>query len=138
MASDIAQTIMLLLRLLMNFKTCRHCNLEFTFVTLIYAYIDSRRLHALIQCKTAGCLWVSDIWYSKWLHHYLTSVISLPFVSACLYFHSEFAQRTFIHKSRVVCLKVFFERGFLKVSIVTLATVFVLHEFSFIILFYQC
>ena len=60
--------------------------------------------------------------------------VNIPFVSACLYFHSELALSTFIHKSWVVCLKVFFERRFLKVSIATLATVFALHELNKVLL----
>ena len=125
MFASISQTIMLLLRLLVNFKTFRHCNVEFTLVTLIVdafmLWINSRML-------------IVTIWYSQWLHDYLTSVCLLS--HTCLYFHSELALNTFIHKSRVVCLKLFFEKRLLKISIVTLATVFILHEFNQVLLYY--
>ena len=163
MVAGISQTIMLLLRLLVNFKTFRHCNVEFTLVTLIVdafmLWINSRMLIVTIWCSQwsqAYCrpswscwdswrilrlsviaMWnlqfnsrmlIVSIWYSQCLHDYLTSGCLLS--HTCLYFHSELALNTFIHKSRVVCLKLFFERRLLKISIVTLATVFILHELN--------
>ena len=68
MVEGILQTIFLLLRCFMNFKTCLHSNLEFTLVALI---VDALML--LIYTRIKAVI----IWYSQRLHEYLTSVCLL-------------------------------------------------------------
>ena len=68
MVEGILQTIFLLLRCFMNFKTCLHSNLEFTLVALI---VDALML--LIYTRIKAVI----IWYSQRFHEYLTSVCLL-------------------------------------------------------------
>ena len=114
MVAGISQTIMLLLRLLVNFKTCLHCNLEFILVTFI---VDAFVLLMNARLKAALVM----IWYSQWFSQWICTkniYSQIPFGLSQSVLWKKVSQSFYSHIGDSICPRWI--------------------ELSFIILFYQC